>query len=150
MKKGLFHYSNSLICLKCIDRLSQIDPGLSQNVHSTRLKNKLLEHIPGLQAQTHGQQVLLMFNEDISETINIAISHVTHQDAIHLVRAAQIIRNDLQKVKFDFDGSFKECNVELVPQTLRTLINMIMEGPDIKNNHVQIRGSKILQIIVLN
>ena len=108
------------------DRLSQIDPGLSQNVHSTRLKNKLLEHIPGLQAQQHGKQVLLMFNEDISETINIAISHVTHQDSIHLVRAAQIIRNDLQKVKFDFDGSFKECK-ELVPLTLRTLINMIME-----------------------
>ena len=73
-----------------------------------------------------------MFNGVISENINIAISHVTQQDAIHLVRDAQIIRNDLQKVKFDFDGSFKECNVELVPQTLRSLINMIMEGPNIK------------------
>ena len=136
------------------DRLSQIDPGLSQNVHSTRLKNKLLEHIPGLQAQQHGKQVLLMFNEDISETINIAISHVTHQDSIHLVRAAQIIRNDLQKVKFDFDGSFKECK-ELVPQTLRTLINMIMEGPNIEkqsctNTRKRNIADNIAQLIMFN
>ena len=114
-------------------RLSQIDPEIAQYVHPTRLKTKLLEHIPGLRAQQHGKQVLMMFDEDIGETIDVAISHVTHHDAINLVRAAQIIRKDLQRVKCDFDGSFKENNADIVPQTLRTLINMILEGPNIEN-----------------
>ena len=137
------------------NRLSQIDPEIAQYIHPTRLKNKLLEHVQGLRAQQHGKQVLMMFDEDIGETIDMAMSHVTHHDAINLVRAAQIIRKDLEKVRCDFDGSFKESNVDLVPETLRTLINMILGGPNIKdqsctNANRRNIADNIAQLIIFN
>jgi hypothetical protein len=41
-------------------------------VHTTRLKEKLLNKIPGLKAHTNGSDLLLIFKKDISQTIALA------------------------------------------------------------------------------
>ena len=52
------------------------------------------------------------------------------KEAVCLVRAAQVIRKDLFKNLKSFNGSLSEtCEEESIPQSLVTLVSMILEGP---------------------
>ena len=57
-------------------------------VHTTRLKEKLLNKIPGLKAHTKGSDLLLIFKKDISPTIALACDY---SDTIHMAKKAEII-----------------------------------------------------------
>ena len=86
-------------------------------VHTTRLKEKLLNKIPGLKAHTKGSDLLLIFKKDISLTIALACDY---SDTIHMAKKAEIIREDLQKHKS-------------IPSSLLHLVKMIEYGLDIKS-----------------
>ena len=52
------------------------------------------------------------------------------QNAIHLVRASQIIRREIFANKYAFtDG----CEENIVPQTLKALVSIIVDGPTIED-----------------
>ena len=52
---------------------------------------------------------------------------------MHLVRAAKVVRREMFKHTFSFDGSFTEkCQESVIPHSLLALIKMILEGPNIK------------------
>ena len=57
-------------------------------VNSTRLKERLLAPLPGPIAQSKGRDVLLAFDEDIGK----ACEQHCDTEAVHLARAAQIVR----------------------------------------------------------
>ena len=46
-------------------RLQQLDPSPRGRVNTTRLKNRLLNHIPDLRTHTQGRDILMMFDQDI-------------------------------------------------------------------------------------
>ncbi|KAL7373673.1 hypothetical protein ABVT39_012268 [Epinephelus coioides] len=53
---------------------------------------------------------------------------------MHLVRAAQVVRREMFATKFNFDGSFHpNCQKESAPTSLLALVNMILDGANIKH-----------------
>lgn len=112
------------------------DFGLSSDhVHTTRLKNRLLAWFPDMQEQKKGRDVLLMFSDDIAGIMQkVYTQNDFDNDAMVLVKAAQIVRKDMLSSKLTFEGTFKpNCQDEAVPQSLQALVNMILEGPNIKH-----------------
>jgi len=116
-------------------RLREEDPDFSGKVNTTRLKERLLCLIPDMRAQTQGRDVVLMFNSDIGEAIKIAcFNNDDDDDAIHLVRAAQILRKDIFAKEYAFDGSMKPgCENDVVPESVRALVRMILRRPSIQH-----------------
>ena len=104
------------------------------NKHSGRLKDRLLKHFPGLQAQPKGKNLLLIFSKDIGSTIQHAISRDMDEDKVILAKAAQIVRKEMFSKEYEFTGSFESnCERNAVSKSLLALTRMILEGPSIKN-----------------
>lgn len=116
------------------DRLGQLGIVSNSRIHSTRLKNKLLTHFPDLSPQSHGKEVLLVFDEHIAGALSSACRFDSDMEASILVKAAHIIRQDMLNKTNKFSGSFStNCQEESVPQSLSALMQMILEGPSIVN-----------------
>jgi hypothetical protein len=114
----------------CINQFERED--LSR-VNSTRLKQRILEHFPDMKAHTKGRDVLMVFNDDLGEVLQKAREHSYDEEGIFLLRAAQIIRRDMLHKSAKFNGTFtKDCQENSVPQTLLSLIRMLLYGPSIK------------------
>ena len=115
------------------ERLQQLGVE-SPCVHPTRLKEQLLSSIPELEEYKAGCGVLLAFKKDISSVLS-NVSNYSAAEAIHLAKAASIIRREMlnHKTKFDnkFHGGFVE---ESVPPKLLQFICNIEHGADIKSN----------------
>ncbi|CAC5424982.1 unnamed protein product [Mytilus coruscus] len=69
------------------ERLTEL--GSSAQVHFTRLKDKLLQKMPELEAHTKGRDVLLMFEKDIAPAIAFACDYI---DTMHMEKTAEMIR----------------------------------------------------------
>ena len=102
-------------------------------VHSTILKDRILGYFPDLEAHKQGRDVVLIFNEDVGSALHKACEHDVDNDAVHLARAAKIVRRDMLKMKNKFSGSFEsKCQVDSVPASLLALVTMVLNGPNIK------------------
>lgn len=113
-------------------QLEQLGATVGNRVHTTRLKNRLLSQLPDLTAYTQGRDTLLTFQDDTGDAFKKACDH--DSDAMHLVRAAQVVRREMFATKFNFDGSFHpNCQKESAPTSLLALVNMILDGANIKH-----------------
>ena len=75
---------------------------------------------------------MLSFDDDIGGALQKAdeYDYNSDHDAMHLVRAAKVVRREMFKQKHLFDGSFTEESLRnVVPQSLLALVNMILEDP---------------------
>ena len=99
-------------------------------INTSRLKERLLSVLPDLQTHSQGKCIILTFDEDIGSALWKAFN--IDDDAMHLARAAQIVRKEmLQNL---FDGSFKpSCEQDVIPPSLMALVRMILDGPNIKH-----------------
>ncbi len=114
------------------ERLHQFDTNM--HVHQTTLKERLLKAVPGLKAEKRGKYVYLHFADDLGQIIFQACNASEDNDAIHLMRAAQIVRSAIFEKSFEFTGTFeKGCETKAVPSSLRQLISMILEGTNIQD-----------------
>ena len=73
------------------ERLEQLGVQ-SSNVHSNRLKDKLMAQMPELESHRKGCDVLLTFKEDIVPVLSQASDY---NDAIILSKAASFLRNQI-------------------------------------------------------
>ena len=107
--------------------------GLTENeVHKTRLKERLLAHVPDLQAYKQGREMFLAFNQDIGPAIRKAIDDDADDEGMHLVKAAAIVRRHMLDMSFKFEGTFEEgCQESAVPDSLVALVSMILDGTNI-------------------
>ena len=64
-------------------------------INSTRLKEKLLNYFPDLQVHSDGRNVLLAFDENIGLALSAACNSSMDEDALHLAKAAEIVRRDI-------------------------------------------------------
>ncbi|KAK1900200.1 Calpain-like protease palB/RIM13 [Dissostichus eleginoides] len=100
--------------------------------HSSKLKNRILSYFPDMDAHKQGRDVVLICNEDVGAALGKACEHDADNDAVHLARAANIVRKDMFKMKQDFSGSFDaHCQEESVPVSLLALVSMVLYGPNI-------------------
>ena len=86
-------------------------------IHPTRLKEKLIEAIPGLTAHIKGREVLLAFEEDIGSLISRALPGENDDNALCLERAANIVREEMFNESSSATGSVTQsCQKGSVPQ----------------------------------
>lgn len=101
------------------------------DVNSTRLKDKLLAEIPGLEAHKKGRDVLMAFQKDVGFALSQASDY---SDAMTLAKAAKILRRHMLEHKSSFDGTFYEgCIEDSIPPSLLQFVGMIEHGADIKS-----------------
>lgn len=121
-----------------VTRSQSFGVNLDSKVHSTRLKNRLLVHFPDLRSYNMGRKVVLVFDEDIGAALEKAYVKDTDNDAVILVRVAQIVCRDIFQYSDPFDGSFQEsCHENSVSSLLLALINIGLEGPNIKDQNAE-------------
>ena len=78
--------------------------------------------------------MLLMFQKDFGGGIRTACSQIVDTDAVILAKTAKIVRKDMFEVQYNFSGFFAgKCQDGAVPDKLKALVNMISEGPNIKD-----------------
>ena len=114
-------------------RLEDLGGSTRSRVHTSRLKHRLLSAFPDIRVYMQGRSVMLTFDDDVCAALKKACDHDNDDDAMHLARAARVVRKEMFDWKFTFTGSFSEH--DSVPHSLLALVNMIMEGPNIKHQH---------------
>ena len=120
-----------LVNLYCT-RLEQLGTHMTGCIHSTKLKNRILSYFPDMYAHTQGRDVVLVCNKDVGAALRKACEHDTDNDAVHLARAAKIVRRDMLKLKNEFSGSFDtQCQEKSVPVSLLALVSMVLYGTNI-------------------
>lgn len=135
-------------------RLEQLGAVIEGRIHTSRLKIRLLSVFPDLRAHSQGKGVILTFDDDICGALKKACDH--DSDAMHLARAAQVVRREIFDRKYSFDGSFKQTSEQdAVPQSLMALVNMILDGPSIKHQSQVVTAStraalSISQLLIFN
>ena len=135
-------------------RLQQLGCSASTRINSTRLKERILSQIPDIEAYKQGRDVFFAFRKDLG--LVLQKSHdACDEDAIHLSKAASIVRKDMLAMKYNFDGSFdRNCQAESVPASLVSLVNMILYGPNIetqaRNSSKAQAGLTISQLLQYN
>ncbi len=73
-----------------------------------------------------------------------------NSDAVAIARAAQIVRQQIFEDSKLFNGSFGEnCQKESVPKRLLALVNMVLEGPNIKDQILECSTQAALSITQL-
>ena len=88
-----------------MSRMEQLGVKLDVRVHTTRLKQRLLAQFTDMRAQKKGRDVLMAFEEDIGSALAKACEFDSDNDAIHLARAAKIVRNHMFGKAKPFTGS---------------------------------------------
>ena len=103
----------------------------ASDVNSTRLKNKLLELVPELEAHKQGRDVLLAFQSDIGLALSKASEY---KEAIILGKAGKILWRHMLDHKSIFYGTFDDgCVEDVVPPSLLQFVGMVEHGADIKS-----------------
>ena len=112
--------------------------------------------VPGLTEAPHGREVLLSFNKDIGSALKLVCKIDEDEDAMILAKADKLVRRVMFQKQAQFSGTFEEdCQKRSVPQNLVTLVEMILEGPNI-DQQTEMKGDRdkpvysICQLLVYN
>ena len=131
-------------------RMEQLGVQTEQRIHSTRLKERLLSHIPDLQAHRSGRDVLLAFQHDVGDALAQMCFQDDDDQGILLAKSAKLVREKLFSDNHPFNGTFSSSSKsESVPEVLVALISMILEGPGIKEQTKEITLSAARSIAEL-
>ena len=135
--------------------LAQLGVEVSDRVHFTDLKERLLANVPGLQANKKGRDIFLAFNDEVATALQKACERDFDNEAMTLLKATRIIRRDMLETKSKFNGTFdNSCQQESVPESLKTLIGMILGGTDFKTQSTAMTEAQttlsISQLILFN
>lgn len=114
------------------ERMELLGEKATSRIHTSRLKARILAQIPSLEAHNDGREVFLAFKKDVGDVLHKA--QLDDDEAIHLMKAANIVRKYMFSKSYTFEDSFSEsCQKDSVPQSLQSLIQMIIYGPSIKD-----------------
>ena len=124
-------------------------------IHSTILKNRLMAELSEFRAHSEGRDTLLTFQKNIGSALKKACDN--DSDAMHLARAAEVVRRLIFEKDFSFHGSFQaDCQKDAVPPPLLALVNMILDGSNIKHQTEQTETTtrsaahSIYQLLIFN
>ena len=102
---------------------------LIEKVNITKLKNRILELLPGLCEQKNGKYVILTLNGDVGKAIFEATTNSALDDGVILAKAAKIVRKHLFLNEEVFDGDISKARqMSSVPAHLLHLLGLILEG----------------------
>ena len=131
-------------------QLEQYNVKHENRTNTTRLKQRLLDNLTNLAAVNQGCDVFLTFNEHLGIAVH-QLKNNADADAVHLMHTAKIIRQEIFNCTSTFDGSFEpSCQANSVPNTLLTLVNMLLEGSGTQKTADNQSALSISQLIVFN
>ena len=86
-------------------------------------------------------------NNDIGEALGKACEQDCDTEAVHLARAAQIVRRYMFEDTDRFSGPFQGgCQEDYVPNVLVAMINMVLDGTSIKNQSLLLRHKQLFPL----
>ena len=120
--------------LKRLAQLKRVDIE-SLNENSTRFKNRLMEYIPDLrESHQTNKQIYLMFRKGVSSAMDTAVVADGFENAINLVKSVENVRKDIFQTYFSSGDVFQNSSQRhVVPESLLTLIKMLLYGSNIEN-----------------
>ena len=80
-------------------RLEQLGIESTSEIHSTRLKNRIIARIPSIHAYQEGREILLAFYSDIGTALKRSQRDDSDNKASCLAKAASIVRKDMLEKK---------------------------------------------------
>ena len=135
-------------------RLKQLGAIIAGRNHTSSLKERILEMVPDLEEHKQSRDILLALKKDVSMALG-KVREDSDNEAMHLARAATIVRREMMMIENSFDGSFDQnCQQNSVPKSLISLVNMILYGPNIKtqanNANATQAGLSMAQLLQYN
>lgn len=121
-------------------------------VYSSRLKEKLMEVFPDLIEFHEGKEIFLVFKDDVGIAIKSSIKE-QESEALIIAKAAKIIKREIKKTSFKFQGNFsEEDQMSCIPQSLLCFLKLILDGSKNESNSTgRDQAAKyIAQIIMFN
>ena len=91
----------------------------------------------------------MAFEDDIGSALTKACEQDNNEYAMHIARAAHIVCRHIFGEAKPFNGFPEQCQEDSVPQLLLTLVNMILEGPSIKDQMEEVTSPAALTIAQL-
>ena len=114
-------------------RLKLLGGDVLGRFNNTILKNIILAHQQDLQAYRESRDVLLAFSKDVGAALRQAYERDFDDEAQIFSQAAKIFRRDIFSTESKFHNSFESnCQQESTPQSLRSLVGMILRGSNIQ------------------
>ena len=119
------------------EKLEQHGINASGRIHTTRLKERLLAHMPEIEAYKSGRDVLIGYRDDIGEAMRQVCIKNSDDEGIILVQAANIVRREImennmeQKISEMFSSGAQEQPIRI---SVLALVKMILYGT--KTNEV--------------
>ena len=89
---------------------------------------------------------MIAFEDDVSTSLAKACELDSDKDAIHLARAVQIVRQHMFGEAKPFNEFPERCQEESVPKLLLALASIVLEGPSIKDQMVEVTTPAALAI----
>ena len=128
-RKQIVSLSQVSRCKKNVQRKLKdlgVDAG---KVNTTRLKDRILSTLSQISRHSQGRDILLVLDQDIGDAIKLANELDADAEAVHLARAARIVRKDILKHDQFFKGTFgSECHDDSIPLSLKALVTFILKG----------------------
>ena len=133
VEDGTFYFKFSALHQLYEERVQQL--GVVREINRARFKEKILAYFPHAQEQSDGKNKILVFENGMQQMLKQAMACDYEGDALILAKAAKIVRKDIVSHKgFNFDGKFYSgCQQQSVPSTLKTLVSMLLNGADLKD-----------------
>ena len=123
---------------------------VAESVHTTSVKQQILEHFPSLVETKDGNSILLTLDREMGRALIEACKSTCLDDGIILAKAANIIRRELFLRDELFDGDISRTKqTDSVPLTLINLISLILEGgiPEIQSKNSMKIATNFSQLI---
>ena len=111
--------------------------------HDLKLKEKLLTQIPDLEAHKSKYGVIMSFKEDTGDTLLEATKRNQDNDVVVLMRAAEIIRNEIFQMEYRFNGSLLDEQYDNHSTSLLALVQMITNNEKQTENNKEVKSAAI-------
>lgn len=133
VEDGTFYFKFSALHQLYEERVRYL--GVEKETNRTQFKEKVLAYFPQAQEQSDGKHKILVFNQGMQQIMKQVMACDYEGDALLLAKAAKIVRKDIVHYNgFKFDGRFDSgCQQDSVPSTLKTLVSMLLNGADLKD-----------------
>ncbi len=133
VEDGTFYFKFSELYHLYETRLHSL--GVKKETNRTLFKENVLAYFPQAQEQSDGKNKILVFEQGMQHMLKQAMARDYEGDVLLLAKAAKIVRQEIVSHKgFHFDGKFPSgCQEGSVPSTLKTLVSMLLNGADLKD-----------------
>ena len=133
----------------CLQRLGGDTNG---HIHSTRLAQKLQQHIPTLEAHNSNSGTVLSYKKDVGDALLDACNVDSDDEAVMLMRVAKLVRKEVLEKQYHFNRSLCDEQYDTLPTSLQALVGMILGRPDatqrIDSYEISTAASSIAQLLV--